>query len=380
MQIAKHYFSILLGLLLVPFTLMAEVLKEGVDVSYDFYSDNVGVIVNSPVIGMKKMITDKWGVIANFRIDAITAASMYYASGKANDKVIVDAVTGASDRPFDDTRFAPDLGFVYESGMSRTDFGVYGSTERDYDVFALRMSEQLSFNDANTIVSVGGVYSFEKWDPAINRQLDKKAKHLYAFNGSLTQLLNPKAYLTFNFEYTLQKGLLSSPYRYINTKSYAAFEKYPDKRQTFPVAVTYVQQVGEDFATHLSYRFFADTWEMTSNTADAKLYYDVSESVTLGVRGRFYTQSGVGFIKPLDEYSPDDDPDYVVGEYKYSQFSSYSTGVSLFYRPTFVEDENIVFKMSGNYYLTTDNNYIKAWYGEENIKAIYSSLSFNYEF
>ena len=380
MQMMKHYFSLLLGFLLVPLSMIAEVLKEGVDVSYDFYSDNVGVIVNAPVIGMKKMISEKWGVIANLRIDAITAASMYYASGKKSDKVIVDAVTGASDRPFDDLRVAPDLGFVYESGMSRTDFGFYGSTERDYNVFAVRMSEQLSFNDANTIFSLGGVYSFEKWDPAINRKLDKKAKHVYSVNAALTQLLNPHAYIALNFEYTMQTGMLSSPYRYINTPTYGAFDKYPDRRQSFPVALTYVQQLGEDFATHLSYRFFADTWEMTSHTADAKVYYDVSDSVTLGMRGRYYTQSGVGFIKPLDEYSPDDDPDYVVGEYKYSEFSAYSAGMSLFYRPAFIEDENIVLKMSGNYYVTTDNSYIKAWYGEDNVKAIYSSLSFNYEF
>ena len=360
--------------------MVAEVLKEGVDISYDFYSDNVGVIVNAPVIGMKKMISEKWGIIANFRVDAITAASMYYASGKQSDKVIVDAVTGASDRAFDDLRIAPDLGFVYENGISRTDFGIYGSTERDYDVIALRLSEQLSLNDANTILSLGGVYSSENWRPAINRELKTTQKQVYSLTGSLTQLLNPRAYLTLNFEYTMQRGMLSSPYRYINTPYYAAFDKYPDRRQSFPLALTYVQQWGEDFASHLSYRFFADTWEMTSHTADAKLYYDVSDSMTLGVRGRYYTQSGVGFIKPLNEYTPDDDPDYVVGEYKYSNFSAYSAGLSLFYRPLFIEDENVVFKMSGNYYVTTDNSYIKAWYGENNIKAAYTSLSFNYEF
>lgn len=380
MQVVQRYLGLILGIILVPFGLSAEVVKESVDVSYDYYSDNVGVAIYSPVIGMAKLINEKWGVIANLRIDAITAASNHYASGKYHDKVITDAVTGASDKPLDDLRVAPDLGFVYEEGISKTSFGFYGSVENDYYVFAARANEQLSFNDANTIISIGGALSYEQWDPAINRKLSTNKKNVYTLTGSLTQLLNPHAYLSFNAEYTLQKGFLASPYRYINTETYAAFDKYPERRQSFPVSLTYVQQIQEDFSTNISYRLFLDTWAMVSHTLDTKGYYDVTDDITLGARLRYYTQSGVGFIKPLDEYTSIDDPDYVVSDYKYSNFSSYSAGLSFFYRPSFVEDENIVLKVSGNYYLTTDNDYIESWYGEKNIKATYFSTAFTYEF
>ena len=380
MQIIQRYLGLVLGIMFVPFGLSAEVVKESIDVSYDYYSDNVGVAVYSPVIGMAKLINEKWGVIANLRFDAITAASNHYASGKYHDQVITDAVTGASDKAFDDLRIAPDIGFVYEDGMSKTNFGFYGSIENDYMVFAARINEQLSFNDANTIVSAGAAISYEQWDPAINRKLSTDTKNVYTLTASLTQLLNPQAYLTFNAEYTLQKGFLASPYRYINTQSYAAFDKYPEQRQSFPVSLTYVQQIADDFSTNVSYRLFTDTWDMMSHTIDTKGYYDVTESITLGARLRYYYQSGVGFIKPLNDYSSIDDPDYVVSDYKYSQFSSTSAGLSFFYRPGFIEDENIVIKLSGNYYITSDNDYIESWYGEKNIKATYFTTTFTYEF
>ena len=380
MQVIQKFFSLFFGLLLIPYQLLAEVVKEGIDVGYDYYSDNVGVTVYSPVIGLKKMLNDKWGLIANLRFDAITAASIKFAAGSYHNDVITDAVTGASDRAFDDLRIAPDISFVYESGISKTDFGFYGSTERDYLVFAVHANEQLSFNDANSIVNIGFSYSYEKWDPQINRALEVDDKNIITVSGSFTQLLSPRAYVVLNSEYTLQSGFLASPYRYINTPTYAAFEKYPDKRQSFPTALTYVQQFGDRFSTHLSYRFYADTWELYSHTADVKAFYDLFEGLTLGLRGRFYTQSAVGFMKPLDEYDFTDDPDYVVSEYKYSEFSSYSYGLSAVYRPTFIEDENIVIKFSATQYQTTDNDYIKAWYGENSITANYFTTAFSYEF
>ncbi len=392
MQVKKLLFLALTPII-VPYKAIASALKDSVDVSYDFYSDNVGVTVYSPVMGIKKALSDKWGLVAKLRLDAISAASIKNASVKFNNDVITDAVTGASGRAgFNDFRVAPDISFIYEGSTFTTTMGTYASNEIDYNVIAAYFNVDTKLNDANTILSFGGSYSYEMWSPRIKRKMlafdnaEKKDvevsdKQIYTVSVGFTQLLNPDAYISGMFEYTEQNGFLSNPYRYYQGTSYARFDLYPNKRRSYPFSLRYVQQYSDKFSTNLFYRFYTDSWALTSNTIDGSFYYDILDSLTLGLKGRFYGQSAVGFIKTVDDYeSGNFDDNFFVSDYKYSALATFDAGISMMWRPEFFEDENVLIKLNANYYMTDKNKYIYEWYGEKSIKASYFTTAFSYEF
>ena len=392
MQVKKLLFLALTPII-VPYKAIASALKDSVDFSYDFYSDNVGVTVYSPVMGIKKALSDKWGIVAKLRLDAISAASIKNASARFNNDVITDAVTGASGRAgFDDFRVAPDISFIYEGSTFTTTLGSYVSNEIDYNAVSGYFNVDTKLNDANTVLSFGGSYSYEAWSPRIKRKMlaydsskgeyvEVSDKQIYTLSAGLTQLINPHAYISAMFEYTEQNGFLSNPYKYYKGINYARFDLYPNKRRSFPFSIRYVQQFGDKTSTNLFYRFYTDSWGLSSNTFDGSVYHDVLDNLTLGFKARVYGQSGVGFIKSVEDYANGNfDDNYFVSDYKYSALATFDAGISMMWRPEFFEDENVLIKLNANFYMSDDNKYIYEWYGEKSIKASYFTTALNYEF
>jgi len=374
----KH-FLIILAMLSTPFKLMAETIKDSITMSYSYYSDNVGVEVKSPFISLQRRLNEKWGMTASFQADAISAASMRRGNGNVTDTVIMDAVSGASGRAgFDDLRVAPTVSFTYEEDDLVWNFGMYYSNEVDYETAAGFMEISSGFNDANTVLSLGGSYETAKWEPIINRALDEDSKTQRQINASVMQLLDDSSYLQFRGSYIVQDGFLSSPYHYLIGDDFAQFDRYPDTRTSTALAVQYVTSPAEATSVHVNYRYYEDDWEITSHTLEGNVFYDVMENLTLGARGRYYMQDAAAFAKGLDNYSVDDD--YIVSDYKFSEFDTITIGASLHYKPGFFEDEAIALQISYDYYTTDDNAYIKNWYGASKIEAEMVTFALTYDF
>jgi len=359
---------------------MAEGIKDQVITSFDYYSDNVGVQVYSPLIGLTKRLSEHWGLNASFRADAISAASMRNGNGKVKDGVIVDAVSGASGRlGFDDFRVAPTVSFLYESGDFSANFGSYYSNEVDYDALAGFASLSYGFNDANTIISLGGSYEKAKWSPTTNRVLyptDEKTQ--MQGNASIMQLINPTSYLQLRFSYIKQDGFLASPYHYLINDTIAQFDRYPTLRTSYATALQYVNEIHDDISLHLEYRYYTDDWDMKSHTVQGQVFYSPMDNLMLGTRLRVYNQSKASFVKRLNDYAYDDA--FIVSDYRLTDLQTQTLGLSLSYRPGFFEDENIVIKMSYDWFETDQNAYIENWYGESKIKANIANIALTYDF
>jgi len=373
------YLFIILAVIASPFKLMAETIKDSVTFSYSYYSDNVGVEVLSPLIGLQQRLSEKWGLNASIQVDAISAASMRRGSGNVTDTVIMDAVSGASGRGgYDDLRVAPTVSFVYEDDDFLFTFGSYYSNEVDYETIAGFMELSNGFNDANTIITLGGSYETAKWSPIMNRALVDDSKTQRQLNASVMQLINDSAYVQVRGSYIVQDGFLASPYHYLIADGFAQFDRYPDARNSTAVAIQYVGSHFEDTSLHLNYRYYKDDWEIRSHTLEANFYYDMMDNLTLGARGRYYTQDGAEFAKPIGEYSVNDD--YIVSDYKYTSFDTVTMGLSCHYKPGFFEDEALGLQLSYDYYSTDDNSYIKNWYGKSSIEADMVTFALTYDF
>jgi len=377
MQVVFKYLLILLALVAFPIKALAEAIKDKVTMSYAYYSDNVDVEVLSPFIGLQKRLSEHWGVNASFQVDAISAASMRRGSGNVVDGVIVDAVSGASGRwGYDDVRVAPTVSFIYENEDYSWTFGSYYSNEIDYETVAGFTEVSSGFNDANTVLSFGASYEEAEWNTVTNRQLPTDKKRQRQLNASVTQLLNAESYIQVRASYIYLDGFLANPYHY--SIGAGQFDRYPDERNAYALALQYVTLLTDETSMHVNYRYYKDDWEIKSHTLETQFYYDLQENITLGLRGRYYTQDAAEFVKPIGSYTPSDE--YIVSDYKFTEFESYTVGVSMHYIPDFFENEGLGFQLSYDRYATDDNAYIKAWYGKSKIEADMASLSLTYDF
>lgn len=371
----------LLFFVFIPVVILhAEILKDKMTVSFDYYGDNGGLTVLSPIVAFYKKISDKFMLSARIRVDAITAATKSYG-GRA---VGIDAVTGATPTGnFDEVRYAPSLTGIYNNGDNSASFGGYYSTERDYTGRAFFANYTRQLNEQNTAIGIGFSQSFDKWRPFFKRDMPDNRRYESKADLSVTQLLSPTLSAQITYSYLYSGGFLSSPYHYLLTDKFAIFERYPSNRTGNAIALGFVKLLDEPTSLHMNYRFYKDDWNISSHTLNTELYRDVAKNLTLGGRYRYYTQTGANFMKDLGNYSLYDN--YIAVDYKMSAFKSNTVGLSAIYRPewkefTLLDTSKLTIKASADYYWTSDNAYIKYWYDNSKLKAVFTSLSFDYEF
>jgi len=371
---------VLAGLFIfLPFTkAFSSSQQDKVSVGFDFYSDNADVEVYSPTFEFLKKITEKIFFGIKARIDAISAASIRNGGRPYQP----DAVTGASEREgFDDTRYAGSLFVGYNSPDTLITVGGYYSTEIDYEGRSLFFNLIKQLNEQNTALGLGMSQSFDQWKPVFDRVLPQDYRRERKIDLSITQLLSPKAMVQFIYSNIYSEGFLASPYHYVINPVIAKFERYPETRMGHAFTFKIVKLITEPMSINLSYRYYTDDWDINSHTANVELITDLTKTITTGVRYRYYTQTNAFFIKPIDQYTENDQ--YYAVDYRMSSFSSHTVGLSFLLKPRgiFIIDwDKVKVEASVNYYFTSNNEYIKAWYGEDKLQAVFTSFQISYQF
>jgi len=374
MQIIKSFFIGLM--LLIPFLKgYASELKDSASFGFDTYSDNNDVQVYSPTFEYMKTLSKHWLVGVKMRVDAIAAASIRLGSSPAQASPDAQA-TASKKSGFEDIRYAPTFFVTYDDGENTATVGGYYSSELDYVGKALFANYTRQLNQGNTVLGFGISQSADTWSPNNNRPLDKDNRDEGKVDISLTQLLSPTASIQLVYSYMNSKGFLSSPYPYmIQGNTFIGFENYPDTREGHAFALKGLQYIDEDNSLNYGYRYYTDDWDISSHTIHAEWLHDLNENWMIGTRLRYYTQSGSNFAKDLGQYSPSDT--YVASDYRMTAFDSYDIGVPFVYKPS---DSPYSYSFSVDYYQTSDNDYIKNWFGQNNIQAVYTTFRIDYDF
>lgn len=362
-------------MLFIPFLKSyASGLKDSVAVGFNTYSDNADVQVYSPTFALMKTLSKNFLVGVKMRVDAIAAASIK----NGGTPVIVDAVAGASSNAnsFDELRYAPTFIMAYEDENNAASGGVYYSSENDYDGKALFFNYVRQLNEQNTAIGIGFSQSADRWEPVFDRALANDYRNEGKVDISVNQLLSPTSSMQFVYSHMYSEGFLSSPYHYLMQDSFVKFENYPDKRTGDAFAIKGVVLLNDTNSMNYSYRYYADDWDISSHTLSTEWLSDFTSSITSGVRLRYYTQTEASFAKDIGTYSLSDD--YFAVDYRMSSFDSYDISIPLIYKPSIASPYKI--SASIDFYQTSDNDYIKNRYGEDNLQAIFTSFSLEYEF
>ena len=371
MQI-KYLLFTLISLLSLELNSFASNLKDSMSFGFNTYNDNADVNVYSPTLSLFKKVSHNWMLGFKMRIDGITAASITNGANGGH----VDSVTGASKggNVFDDIRYAPTLMATYDDGDNTLTFGGYYSTEKDYVGKSFFVNYVRQLNEQNTALGIGFSQSFDKWYPVFDRALPKDNRNERKLDLSINQLITPRFSMQGVFSYMYSEGFLSSPYHYVLQNNIAKFENYPDQRTGEAFSLKGVYLLNETNAMNVSYRYYTDDWDISSHTLNVEELHDFSHKLTSGLRLRYYTQTKSNFVQEIGNYQVNDT--YFATDYRMSAFDSYTIGIPFIYKV----GRKDKLTASIDYYQTTQNDYIKSWYGVNNIKAVFTSLNYEFNF
>jgi len=301
----------------------------------------------------------------------ISATRNYDGDRKLNLKLIADTLTGASpsgatpsdvpqtftqpsgngsydvtagdaplDDSFKDTRVALSTSWTAPLDRDYTySVGAYGSREYDYLSTAVNGSLSRYLNNKNTTLTGGLSLGFDLVDPvggaptglsrmplkanktgtqfdqefADTRETDDTKTLVDALFG-VTQVINRRTLMQFNYGVSYSSGYLTDPYKILSVIDDASganfggnligsdsnpvylYENRPDTRikHTLYWQTKYMLENGD--VMDGSYRFMVDDWGITSHTVDLKYRWNMDKSY-LEPHFRYYLQSEADFYK-----------------------------------------------------------------------------------
>jgi hypothetical protein len=255
----------------------------------------------------------------------------------------VTAVTGATrpqrrkNEPFEKSRGQVIVGI--EQGLTpvTTLAGtVYRSQEVDYASTALIGTLSQEFLDRTTTLTLRGQFNADRVGKILDDgSLLTRPKDQFTGQVTLARILSPTTVLDLSYDLVVANGFQSDPYRQVKVFDAAGAltltdERHPDRRARHAGAVRVSQLLPGIGASLIgSYRYYADTWKVTSHTGELRFNKYILRDLILGLDYRYYTQDAAYFTR--DRYAG---PEYLgeayrTADYKLRAFSSNNAGFSL---------------------------------------------------
>ena len=382
----KQFITFLFSLMVLEISSYASDIKNSVTLSFDAYMDNGGVQTYSPTIAVLKKLSTNFFVNAKLHIDAISAASikaLTAASTATNNTNNTGGEGGENEASlFDDVRYAPTVSIGYDDGLNSASLGAYISTEADYDGKAIFGSYVGQLNEQNTALGFSFSQSDDKWSPKITRTMPKDYRRETKLDFSLNQLISPTLSMQLVYSYMYSEGFLADPYHSApkitpaNLTAPKAYELFPEQRTGQAIALKGVGLINNSNSLNIAYRYYSDDWDITSNTLNMEWLHDYSASTITGLRLRYYSQSQASFAKPVNSYTVANAGQLIAIDYRMTAFDSYTIGIPFIHT---LKDGNKL-TASIDYYQTSSNENIKYWYNVDSLSAVFTSLTYSFDY
>jgi hypothetical protein len=339
------------------------------DTALLYYGETDRVTAVEGVLSAKKDFGDEQIFSGKIVLDTLTGAS---ASGAVSQPIAQtftrpsgkgQYVIAAEDIPLDDT--FRDTRLQIEAQWTqplwedmRGSAGVHLSKEYDYLSIAVNGSLAKDFNRKNTTLSAGLSLAFDTVDPEGGRpvafsemavdlgQFANEQTYQAAFDATrqkgsddkntvdlmfgVTQVINRRMLMQFNFGYATSDGYHTDPFKVLSvvndqglTQS-LVHENRPTKRtrQSFYWQTKYAMDVG---VADISYRYATDDWDINSHTIDSRLRFNLTGNTYIQPHFRYYQQAAAEFYQPfLFEGVPL--PTFASADYRLGEMVAYTIG------------------------------------------------------
>jgi hypothetical protein len=267
------------------------------DLFYSQYSGG-GMDITGESVLVQKKITEELGVEADYFIDKVSGAS-------------VDVLSNAS--VIKDERHQKTVNVEYIRNKTTYSLGFTNSTERDYisNTPHFTISQDM-FGDLTTI-TLGFSSSRNSVGENVGSALVPNVVWVgtaqsRSYSLGLSQIITRNLIGGVTVDVITDAGYLANPYRFIrfvddsagNAKGYSlGSQVYPDTRTSTAVEGRAKYYLPYRAAATVSYRYFRDTWGITSDTVELGYTQPIRNLWILEGTVRYYEQGHANFYSDL---------------------------------------------------------------------------------
>ena len=184
-------------------------------------------------------------------------------------------------------------------------------------------------------------------------------RNTYSASLFFSQILSRRMKFAVFGDLVYQYGLLSTPYHrvyfadkddyYIGNYSDIQFYKTSDNNEVFhladdverlpsvrwklPLGLRFNYYISETFILRTYYRYYSDSWKLSSHTASLELPISLGKFFTLIPIYRYYMQDEVKYFAPYNAH--ESTSEYYTSDYDLASFRSHKMGLGFRYRDIF---------------------------------------------
>jgi hypothetical protein len=346
---------------------------EGVwemDAALLYYGETERVTAVEGVFLAKKDFGDEHIFSTKITADSLTGASasgavaqlsaQTYTRPSGKGQYVVAAGEIPLDDTFHDTRVQLEAQWTQPLWNDmRGSTGVHLSKEYDYLSIAVNGSLAKDFNQKNTTVSAGLSLAYDTIDPEggrpvafsemvidegqfaneeayqadfdATRQTDTDDKTTVDLMFGVTQIINRRMLMQFNYGLSMSDGYHTDPFKVLSvvndqglTQSLVHEDRPTERtRHNFYWQTKYALDSG---VADISYRYATDDWDINSHTIDSRFRFNLSDNTYIQPHFRYYQQSAAEFYQPfLIEGTTL--PTFASADYRLGEMTAYTIGL-----------------------------------------------------
>lgn len=263
--------------------------------------------------------------------ETMSGASPWFVRPDATGRP-VQVMSGAT---IEDARTDASLkgGYYFDDSRVYASTGV--SMEKDYLSFNGGLEGHLDLFDEMTTVSAGVGASFDQVKPSDSEifilRPEEEQKNSTSLFAGVSQILDRNSTAQSTLTYRYASGYLSDPYKEVYVAGNLQADTRPGARHQVTWLSRFRHHVPRIGGTlHADYRFYADSWSMTSHTAALAWYQTLWETLQIVPTLRYYSQSQADFYAVFFNAPRSDG--YYSSDYRLSPYGALSWGVEAEWR------------------------------------------------
>lgn len=310
----------------LPGISMAATPIDSGDINFDYkhllYEEQNGLMsVDADYVSLGFAITDSSDLSIAIEYETMSGASPIFMAPDADGNPLL-VKSGAS---ITDERISVSINYSYFFDFGKLSVTPSFSDENDYTSNALTMQFEWDTTSKNTTFAVGAGFADEQvWATGDVVKNDKEG--VSAFFG-VTQMINAKSLMQFNFSVANESGYLNDPYKLTLVQDTIAPDTRPDDRTQVSGLARYIRHMGEGFSLRVAYRYFSDDWDVQSHTFEASWYQELQSGWLINPSVRYYTQEKARFYAP---YFVDLRADgFYTSDFRLASFGSIMAGLKI---------------------------------------------------
>lgn len=345
-------------------TVSEKLKKWEFDVGLLFYKEPERVQAVEPAIQARREFGDEKFLTLKLVVDTLTGASHNGASPSSKVQTFTTPSGSATytananeaplDSTFKDTRIA--LSTSWEQPLARNWKGSVGaSASNEYDYFSSGINGSIAkdLNQKNTTISLGLGVFYDTIKPVGDiptplatmvspgvtqpRGESSDTKTIIDTVLGMTQVINRRTLMQFNYSLSASSGYLTDPYKVISVidatngatlgdASSFIYEKRPESRTKHSLYWLTKHHLSGD-TIDFSYRYMWDDWEIKSHTFDLRYRWRFSKQKRyLEPRVRYYSQTEAEFYKTSIR-STTSTPEFLSADYRLGDMDAITLGL-----------------------------------------------------